>query len=100
MSQERIGFLVGRDYDVVSSKPRVRTIIVPGGHSDAEMFAARLLYRGVSLKLLELLARKRTQRSQIDGLSIPLKDVFQNTDLGDQSLAARGGACENEVLPV
>src|SRR6267143_4719664 len=100
MSKERVGFLVCRYDDVVSSEPRVRTIIIPGGHSDVQVFAAWFLYVGVALKLLELLTREGAQGSQIDRFSISLKDMLENANLSDEGLATRGGTSENEVLPV
>src|SRR5690348_11804158 len=100
VAKKGVGFFISRDYDIVSSQPRVRTIIVSRRHSNAQVLAAWLLDGGVSLKLLVLLASKRAQRSKIDRFSISLKDMLENTDLCDKRLSARRGTSENQVLSV
>src|SRR5712692_4390878 len=97
--QERVRFFVGAEDDVVSSKPRVGTVIVACRYPRSKMIPVGFLDCRVSLEFLELLARERAERGQVDCLAPMLEDVLQDTQFCDQGLAAGSGTGQNKILP-
>src|SRR2546426_9620108 len=98
--QERVRFFVSAEDDVVSSKPWVRAIIVACGYPRSNVIPVGFLDCRVSLEFLELLARERAERSQVDCLAPMFEDVLQDTQFCDQRLAAGGRTGQNKILPL
>src|SRR5437016_12764137 len=81
--QERVRFLVGAEYDVVSSKPKIRAVIVARGYSGSDIVSVGFLDCRVSLEFLEFLASQGTKGGQVDCLAAMFENVLQNAELRD-----------------
>src|SRR5436309_7867359 len=76
--QKRIRFFVSAEDDVVSSKPRVRAVIVASGYSRPDVVSTGFLDCRITLEFLEFLASQGTKGGQVDCLAAMFENVLQH----------------------